>query len=116
MKILVLFIVGFIASCSQLTREESSHPVSGNQAVGSLYQDGLQEKQVGNWAAAQATFERALRIEPNNPTLWYELAQLAYQQHNHSEAKALALRAQSYAGDNTRVKRKIDRLLNQLSN
>jgi Tfp pilus assembly protein PilF len=50
----------------------------------------------GEFAAAGATLERALRIEPDNPLLWVELGRLQLQQGNAAQAdgmgrKALAL-------------------------
>ncbi|MGO9804265.1 MAG: tetratricopeptide repeat protein [Steroidobacteraceae bacterium] len=50
----------------------------------------------GEFAAAGATLERALRIEPDNPLLWVELGRLQLQQGNAGQAdgmgrKALAL-------------------------
>jgi tetratricopeptide (TPR) repeat protein len=50
----------------------------------------------GEYPAAGATLERALRIEPENPLLWVELGRLQLQEHNAGQAdgmghKALAL-------------------------
>jgi len=50
----------------------------------------------GEFNAAAATLERALRIEPENPLLWVELGRLQLQQNNAAQAdgmgrKALAL-------------------------
>jgi Flp pilus assembly protein TadD len=50
----------------------------------------------GEFAAAGATLERALRIEPDNPLLWIELGRLQMQEGNAAQAdgmgrKALAL-------------------------
>jgi predicted Zn-dependent protease len=50
----------------------------------------------GEFGAASATLERALRIEPDNPLLWVELGRLQLQQANAVQAdgmgrKALAL-------------------------
>jgi Flp pilus assembly protein TadD len=50
----------------------------------------------GEWAAAGATLERALRIEPDNPLLWVELGRVQLGEGNAAQAdgmgrKALAL-------------------------
>lgn len=50
----------------------------------------------GEYAAAGATLERALRIEPDNPLLWVELGRVQLSQGNAGQAggmgrKALAL-------------------------
>lgn len=118
MKIFVLLVfVWLVAACSQLAvdRETAARPMSQSNAVESLYREGLQHKQSGDWRAAQASFERALRIEPNSAALWFELAQLAFEQDEFAEARALALRAQTFVGDDAPLERKIHKLLKRVS-
>jgi predicted Zn-dependent protease len=55
----------------------------------------------GNEALAAATIERALRIEPDNPLLWIELAKIRHHEGNDSQAENLARKALAMAsGDN----------------
>lgn len=115
MKTLLLLLSAFaMVGCSPLVREEPAPPVSQSEAVDSLYQEGRQKRLLGDLAAAQATFERALRIEPGNALLWFELAQVAYEQNNRQEAKELALRARSFVSNDASLKRKIEKLLNRI--
>jgi predicted Zn-dependent protease len=50
---------------------------------------------------AAATIERALRIEPDNPLLWIELAKIRHNEGNEAQAENLARKALTMAaGDN----------------
>jgi Tfp pilus assembly protein PilF len=54
----------------------------------------------GNDALAAATIERAMRIEPDNPLLWIELAKVRQDSGNPAQAENLARKALSMsAGD-----------------
>ncbi len=52
--------------------------ITGSSAVVSLMQKAQKQSNIGNNSAAAATIERALRIEPKNPALWYNLALVKY--------------------------------------
>jgi hypothetical protein len=51
----------------------------------------------GNDALASATIERALRIEPDNPLLWVELARIRQESGNAAQAENLARKALAMA-------------------
>jgi predicted Zn-dependent protease len=51
----------------------------------------------GNTALAAATIERALRIEPDNPQLWIELANIRHQEGNDAQAENVARKALAMA-------------------
>ena len=51
----------------------------------------------GNDALAAATLERALRIEPDHPLLWLELAKVRHEEGNAVQAENLARKALSMA-------------------
>lgn len=51
----------------------------------------------GNDAMAAATLERALRIEPDQPALWLELAKVRQEEGNAAQAENLARKALSMA-------------------
>jgi tetratricopeptide (TPR) repeat protein len=51
----------------------------------------------GNHAAAVGTLERALRIEPDNPLVWIELAKVHQAEGNHARADGLARKALALA-------------------
>ena len=56
-----------------------------------------------NFMLAAATIERALRIEPNNPLLWLEYAQVRYSEHNYSQAESMARKALMLANGDARA-------------
>jgi tetratricopeptide (TPR) repeat protein len=78
--------------------------VSGNPAVLSLIESARQDIAAGNYVTAAASLERALRIEPRNARLWYELAQVRMGQRMYRQVESLALRANSFAADNTQLR------------
>lgn len=51
----------------------------------------------GNTALAATTIERALRIEPDNPQLWIELANIRHQEGNDAQAENVARKALAMA-------------------
>ncbi|MBC54750.1 MAG: hypothetical protein CMQ34_13040 [Gammaproteobacteria bacterium] len=70
----------------------------------------------GDLERAAAISERALRISPRDATIWYRLARIRYQQQRYADARGLAARALSHAGDDSSLQRQIDDLLQQLNN
>src|SRR5690606_254579 len=56
------------------------------------------ERAAGSYAAAAASVERALRIDPNNALLWLELAQIRLEERDPAQAYTMARQAQSLAG------------------
>ena len=82
--------------------------VSYNSAVQNLYLQAVGSMKAGDYDQAEATLERGLRIEPNNPYLWFELAQISAESGNKKKARELASRAQSLAGGDRYLLRQID--------
>jgi tetratricopeptide (TPR) repeat protein len=82
----------------------SSKSTSGT--VLALLSQAKQQEKSGNPEKAAAVLERALRIEPNNPQLWYRLALLRLQQGKLDLAKSFAAKSMALAqGDeNLQVK------------
>jgi len=64
---------------------------------------------------AAAIAERALRISPRDASIWYRLASIRYQQQHYVDARGLATRALSYAGNDASLRQQIDDLLQQLN-
>lgn len=58
---------------------------------------GANERRTGDYPAAAATLERALRIEPGAPALWLELARVRLLQGDFAQAEQLARKAGSLA-------------------
>jgi predicted Zn-dependent protease len=63
---------------------------------------GQAEKQAnsGDLDAAAASLERAIRIEPRNPLLWYHLATVRLAQQEAAQAEQLAVKSNSLAAGN----------------
>jgi tetratricopeptide (TPR) repeat protein len=57
----------------------------------------------GEYPAAIATLERALRIEPDNPLVWLELGQTHLSDHNAPQAESMARKAIALATGNASV-------------
>jgi Tfp pilus assembly protein PilF len=70
-----------------------------NIAIAGLMESARADAAAGKHANAAASLERALRIEPRNPRLWHELARVRSQQGQHAQAENVAVRSNSFAGD-----------------
>lgn len=71
---------------------------SENKAVIALLDMAHTDNEAGRRDAADASLERALRIEPRNPWLWHELAQLRLAQGQYEQAISMARKSNSFAG------------------
>jgi Tfp pilus assembly protein PilF len=96
-------LVSLLAACT--TTGPSSNdgaapatPVSGNSAVVALADTAKQQLDQDQAPSAVASLERALRLEPKNPRLWHELAQVRFKQGEYQQAESLATRSNSWAG------------------
>ncbi len=78
-------------------------PMSENKAVIALLDRAQVDNAAGQRDAADASLERALRIEPRNPWLWHQLAQLRLDQGQYAQAITLARKSNSFAGNKHRV-------------
>lgn len=77
--------------------------ISENKAVIALLDRAHTDNAAGQREASEASLERALRIEPRNPWLWLELAQLRLAQGQYAQAITLARKSNSFAGGKHRV-------------
>ena len=68
----------------------------------------------GELDRAAAVAERALRIAPRDPQVWYALANVQFQQRRYPDAEGSAQRALSYASGNARLQREINALLTRI--
>jgi tetratricopeptide (TPR) repeat protein len=80
-------------------------------ASGVLLEQSRAQRAAGSLPAARASLERALRLDPNNPTLWLELGELELQTGNAAQAATLARKAMTLAGRDNRVAARAERLL-----
>lgn len=65
----------------------------------------------GQLERAAALAERALRIAPRDPQVWYKLANVQFQQGRYADAEGSAQRALSFAGNNQALQRTLNTLL-----
>lgn len=77
--------------------------MSANRAVIALLDRADTDKTAGNRGAAGAALERALRIEPRNPWLWHQLAQVRLAQGQYAQAITLAKKSNSFSGRQRRL-------------
>lgn len=77
--------------------------MSDNRAVLALLDGAHSASTAGQREGAEASLERALRIEPRNPWLWHELALLRLTQGQYAQAITLARKSNSFAGGKRRV-------------
>jgi len=77
--------------------------MTDNRAVIALLDRAQFDSMSGQREAAGASLERALRIEPRNPWLWLELAQVRLDQGQYAQAITLARKSNSFAGRQPRV-------------
>jgi len=57
----------------------------------------------GDAELAAATIERAIRIQPQNPILWLDLAAVRFNQNEYAQSESMAKRAISYASGRSSV-------------
>ena len=72
-------------------------PAAPSSTVLALLDHANARMERGDLAAAAASLERAIRIEPRNPGLWNRLARIRLKQGNYSQAASLAAKSSSLA-------------------
>lgn len=77
--------------------------ISSNRAVIALLDQAQTDNGAGHHEAADASLERALNIEPRNPWLWHQLAQLRLDQGQYAQAITLAGKSNSFAASHSDV-------------
>ncbi len=108
----LLLTLALLSGCAGLL-PAPEQPVSDNPAVISLVDAARSDAGGGKLDSASASLERALRIEPNNPALWQELAKLRLQQGQYQQAEGLAARSNGWAGSNKSLRADNWRIIGQ---
>jgi hypothetical protein len=72
-------------------------------ASAALVSQAQSQSAAGNHALAVATLERALRIEPDNPLVWIELAKVHQAEGNHARADGMGRKALALARGDARA-------------
>lgn len=74
--------------------------IPSNAAVKSLVSIADNSIKKGDYTAASAALERALRHDAKNADLWHRLAQVRLRQSEHAQAESLALKSNALANGN----------------
>ncbi len=65
-------------------------PAAGNNAVKTLLEDARKAVSENRLDKAASSLERAVRLEPRNASIWYDLAQIRLHQKNYAAAEQMA--------------------------
>ena len=122
----ILFLLAVaLSACAQLPgtpgtaggQEPAPLPETGSPPPASptaaLLDQGRRQSANGEYDQAIASLERALRIEPGNPWLWLELAQIHRSAGNERQAAAHAKKALSLAGSDRTAEQAARRFLGE---
>lgn len=87
----------------QLSPQHSSASHSSskaNAAITSLVSSADSSIKHGDYKAASATIERALRHDPKNADLWHRLAQIRLRQSEYAQVESLSLKSNALSNGN----------------
>src|SRR2546425_244950 len=114
MRTLLAFLAVALAGCATVMQPPGSYPAPGpfpepaplpepaarteNLAIAGLLDGARADAAAGRLANAAASLERALRIEPRNPRLWQERADVRLKAGGQAPAQGPAARSNSLAG------------------
>ncbi len=79
--------------------DKGSRRSKSSPAVEALLVRAYADAKLGRTNAAMIKLERGLRIEPQNPKLWYQLAELHYKKGNYQQAITMAKKAINLSSD-----------------
>ena len=99
--LLKLVVALLLTSCTLLPPSTSQ-----NRAVLSLLDQAKAQAAAGQLDQAGASLERALRIEPRNPVLWHDLAEVRIDQRRYQQAENLAAKSNALAQGNRWLRKK----------
>lgn len=80
-----------------------------------LLQQSRSQRDAGRYGEAAASLERAVRIEPANPYLWLELAEVYLAAGDAGQAEAHARKAFSLAGSDSDAESAAQRILDVIA-
>lgn len=76
-----------------------------------LLEQSRSERAAGKFAAATRSLEQALRINPDDPALWLEFAELEHAQGDDEQARVMARKAIALAGGDATITSRASQLL-----
>ena len=86
-----------LAAGSVAALERAEVSADANPAVVTLLETAERDLNAGQPEEAAAVLQRALLIEPRNPTVWYYLGLARFDQGNYSQAEAIAAKSHTLA-------------------
>ncbi len=89
----------------------ASTAAPSDPAVVALLATARKQAAAGELAAAAASLERALRIEPKNPWTWYQLGIVRFRQGRLAQAEQFARKSDALAGANSDIRARSWRLI-----
>lgn len=87
-----------------VTQTPPPAPTGGN-AVKVLLDDARKAVQENRLDKAASSLERAVRLEPRNASIWYDLAQIRLHQKNYAAAEQMANKSISFTKNEDLIKR-----------
>ena len=87
------------ANIPESAEDKGTGRPASSPAVEALLARAYTDAKLGHTEAAMIKLERALRIEPQNPKLWNQLAELHYKKGNYQQAITMAKKAISLSAD-----------------
>ena len=87
-----------------VTQTPPPAPAGGN-AVKVLLDDARKAVQENRLDKAASSLERAVRLEPRNASIWYDLAQIRLHQKNYAAAEQMANKSISFTKNEDLIKR-----------
>lgn len=108
-----ILMLAVLAGCTSMPLITTEPPVSENMAVIDLLDEARNQSWYGEYNKSKATLERALRLEPNNAHIWFELARVNHENDDPASARNLAQRARSLS-KSERLSRRIDNFIAEL--
>jgi tetratricopeptide (TPR) repeat protein len=108
MRLLRLLLIIPLATALLYAEKSPATPyikTDSSSAVKSLLLDALSKYKEKEYEQAAALLERALRIMPRHPILWYNLAGVRLTQGQMKRAANLAQKSNALAGTNKRYRR-----------
>jgi hypothetical protein len=88
---------------------------SSSPAVEALLVRAYADAKLGRTDAAISKLERGLRIEPQNPKLWNQLAELHYKKGNYQQAITMAKKAINFSSSDKEMTAKNWRLISKVA-
>ena len=98
-------VVAPSASAPSVPAVQAPPANSGGNAVKVLLDDARKAVQENRLDKAASSLERAVRLEPRNASIWYDLAQIRLHQKNYAAAEQMANKSISFTKNEDLIKR-----------